>query len=64
MSAGKIVQLDPEELEVLWAALSYYLDTLTKCSTHDEGEHGDERDCEGWGPKELKVLEKAVEKVT
>jgi hypothetical protein len=56
-------QLTNEEASATATALDYYLDTLTKCSTHEEGEHGDETGCEGWGPQGKATLESALAKV-
>jgi hypothetical protein len=57
------VELTPEERVLLSTALDYYLDTLDRCRVHASRFHGDERDCEGWGPRELAVLERAADKV-
>lgn len=39
-------------------AVGYYLDTLDRCTIHTyHDEHGDETQCEGWGPKGIEDLE-------
>ncbi len=62
--SDKRVTLTESEREALWAALNFYSDTLDLCTNHDEDKHGDEIDCEGWGPVGLADLESATGKVT
>ena len=63
LSSNTVVVLSREEQDVLQTGLSYYRDTLTLCSSHEEGEHGDETTCEGWGPHDLATLDGAIGKV-
>lgn len=63
MSIPKIVHVTKEEVEAGISALDYYLDTLTRCSFHNEDEHGDETECEGWGPQGIADLTSLTEKL-
>ena len=51
------------EQDVTLAALQYYLDTLTPCDVHEHGKHGDETECDGWGPNDVAALNDVYDKL-
>ena len=55
--------LTKEEANLVIVALNYYIETLTRCSIHKKGKHGDEWECEGWGPKDYVTLCIAADKI-
>jgi hypothetical protein len=59
----RTITFEVEEVRAAGPMMDYYLDTLTECSRHAEHEHGDETDCEGWGPAELADLRSFCDKV-
>lgn len=49
-----------DQREALLCAVEYYVSTVTKCYRHDD-DHGNESDCEGWGPAGLADLEAGLD---
>jgi hypothetical protein len=58
----RVVRLTVAELGAVDTALVYYLDTLVRCTRHGD-DHGDEKDCDGWGPRGEADLARALDKI-
>lgn len=55
--AVTVVFENVEQVAAINAALAGY--TAHPCFTHNEGEHGDETACDGWGPRDRMRLDDA-----
>lgn len=42
------IKITDEQLDAVLAALDGY--EAYRCTFHNDGDHGDESECEGWGP--------------